>query len=102
MMNLQSKQLIEAVRLWAGRDISPMPSRDGNRVVKRFGEQDAVELLSVIKQLEDDFYASDAHLTAANLQEMGVLAAEDFRSKHPKVAEEIVKTFTWCYTFDYK
>lgn len=102
MMNLQSKQLVEAIQLWAGRDISPMPSRSEGRVVQHFGEAVAADLLSTIKRLEDDFYASDAHLTAANLQQMGPLASRAFRLKHPSADDEIVKTLEWCYTYDYK
>jgi hypothetical protein len=102
MINLQSKQLVDAVRLWAGRGLSPMPSRDEGRVVQHFSKVDAAGLLATIKRLEDDFYASDAHLTAANLQEMESLASEAFRLKHPSADDEIVKTLAWCYTFDYK
>lgn len=79
-----------------------MPSRDEGRVVQHFSEADAARLLATIKRLEADFYESDAHLTAANLQEMESLASESFRLKHPSAADEIVKTLAWCYTFDYK
>ncbi len=78
------------------------PNRNNKRVVDRFGEQDAVKLLPLIKSLEEDFYASDAQLVAANLQEMEKLASEHFKRKHPTAAEEIVKAFAWCYTFDFK
>lgn len=101
-MNLQSQQLVEAVRLWAGREISPMPSRDESRVLQKFGHGIGTELVAQIKQLEDDFYASDAHLTAASLQEMGAQSSAAFQAKHPSVDDEIVKTLAWCYTFDYK
>jgi hypothetical protein len=33
---------------------------------------------------------------------MGRLASEQFKRKHPTVAEEIVEAFAWCYTFDFK
>ncbi len=102
MNNINSPQLIEAVRLWTGWGQSIMPSRSDKRLVDRFGEDVAAGLLPLIKFLEDDFYSSDARLVAANLQEMEKLASEHFRRKHPAVAEEIVKAFAWCYTFDFK
>ncbi len=55
-----------------------------------------------IKQLEDDFYASDAHITAASLQEMHVQALEAFRNKHTHLDVEIGNILAWCYTYDYK
>jgi hypothetical protein len=79
-----------------------MPNRNDKRVLERFGEEDAAKLLPLIKSLEEDFYAFDAQLVATNLQEMEKLASEHFKRKHPTVAEEIVKAFAWCYTFDFK
>ena len=98
---LNSAQLIEAVRVWTGWGQSAMPSRSDQRLADQFGE-DATKLLPLIKSLEGDFYASDARLTAANLQEIEMLASDQFRQRHPTVAEEIVKAFAWCYTFDFK
>jgi hypothetical protein len=102
MNNLNSSQLIEAVRVWTGWGRSIAPSRDDARLVNHFGDQVAARLLPLIKSLEKDFYSSDAQLVAANLQEMEKLASEQFKRKHPAVADEIVKAFAWCYTFDFK
>jgi hypothetical protein len=101
-MNLNSPQLAEAVRIWTGWGLSMMPSRDGARLARQFGDEEAEKLLPVIKSLEEDFYSSDARLVATDLQEMGKLASEQFKRKHPTVAEEIVDAFAWCYTFDFK
>ncbi|QEE27993.1 hypothetical protein FTW19_08290 [Terriglobus albidus] len=98
---LNSAQLIEAVRVWTGWGQSAMPSRSDQRLADQFGE-DATKLLPLIKSLEDDFDVSDARLTAVNLEEMEKLASDQFRQKHPAVAEEIVKAFARCYTFDFK
>lgn len=100
--NLNSPQLVEAVCLWTGWGQSIMPSRNDKRLVDHFGEEVAAKLLPLIKSLEEDFYASDAQLVAVNLQEMEKLASEHFKRRHPAVAEEIVKAFAWCYTFDFK
>jgi hypothetical protein len=102
MNNLYSPQLIEAVGFWTGWGQSAAPSRSDKRLADHLGENIAAKLLPLIKSLEDDFYASDARLIAADLQEMEKLASEQFKRKHPTVAEEIVKAFAWCYTFDFK
>ncbi len=79
-----------------------MPSRNDARLTERFGDELADRLLSAIKLLDEDFYASDACHVAENLQEMGELASRQFRQKHPKVPDDVVKAFAWCYTFDFK
>jgi hypothetical protein len=61
------------------------------RLVDHFGEELAAKLLPLVKSLEDDFYSSDAQLVAADLHEMEKVASEEFKRKHPAVAEEIVK-----------
>jgi len=99
--DLQSPQLIEAVRVWTGWG-QVMPNRDDERLVKHFGAEIAARLLPLIKSLEDDFYSSDAYLVAVDLQDMGRLASEQFKQKHPTVADEIVQAFAGCYTFDYR
>jgi len=102
MNNTNFPQLIEAVRVWTGWGRSMAPSRDDARLTNHFGEEVAAKLLPLIKSLEEDFYSSDARFVAANLQEMERLASEQFKRKHPRVADEIVKAFAWCYTFDFK
>jgi hypothetical protein len=102
MNNLNSPQLIEAVQLWTGWGHCVMPSRDDKRLADHFGSEMAGKLLPIIRALEVDFYSSDARLVATNLQEMGRVASEHFKRRHPTVADEIVKVFAWCYTFDFK
>jgi len=79
-----------------------MPDRNDKRLENHFGDEVAAKLLPLIKSLEDDFYSSDARFVAANMQEMERLASEQFRRKHPTVADEIVQAFAWCYSFDFK
>jgi hypothetical protein len=95
-------EMSEAVRCWTGWGDSAMPSRNDARLLERFGREKGAALLSEIKGLEDDFYLSDAHLVAADMQDMARRCADDFRRKRPGIAEEIVNAFVWCYTFDYK
>ncbi len=99
---LNSSRLVEAVHLWTGWGHSEMPNRNDQRLADHFGSEVSAKLLPLIKSLESDFYLSDARLIAPNLQEMGRLASGQFKQKHPKVSDEIVKAFAWCYTFDFK
>lgn len=102
MKDLKSPQLVTAVRAWTGWGRTMVPSRDNEQLVALLGDECAAQLLPLLKTLETDFYSSDARHVAADLQEMGTLASEDFRRKHPSIADEIVRAFAWCYTFDYK
>jgi hypothetical protein len=99
---MESLLIVEAVLLWTGWGREMKPSRDDSVLVKHYGEKVAIKLLSVIKSLEDDFYSSDARFVAENLQDMEKLASEQFRKKHLRIENEIVKAFAWCYTFDFK
>jgi hypothetical protein len=101
-MNYSSLELAEAVRVWTGWGSSPAPNRDEKRVAHRYGAATAARLLSVLKSLEDEFYASDARFTAVDLPEMAALASEQFIKKHPGIDKDIVDALAWCYTFDYK
>lgn len=79
-----------------------MPRRDDVSVVSRFGAEVASEVLPAIRSLLDEFYLSDAKCTAADLLEMGNMATEEFKAKHPEVADEVLKALAWCYTFDFR
>jgi hypothetical protein len=102
MTKVDFKQLSEAAALWSGSGMFSMPSRDWTRVIKRFGEMNAKPLIEKLKSLEDDFYATDAHRYAKDVNEMGEMAANDFRSQHPGIPDDIVNVFTWCYTYDFR
>jgi len=92
----------EAVVVWTGYGSTSSPKREEYRLVERFGAEMAADLLPKLRALEDDFYASDARLTAPDLVNMGTVAATRFRELHPDIPEEAVQALTWCYTFDYK
>jgi len=99
---LKRPQLLEAALLWTGWGRSPWPLRDASAVAQRFGSETSEHLLLTLKCLEVEFYTSDARFAVADPQEMGDMAAEQFRKTHPGIADEIVKAFAWCYTFDFK
>jgi hypothetical protein len=94
----------EAIVVWTGWRSFPYPRRNlgEGRLVERFGFQLAVDLLPLIKSLEDDFYSSNARFVTKDLVEMGKIAASQFREMHPEVPEDAVRAFAWCYTYDYK
>ena len=102
MSDFDSPQLVEAILVWTGWGRERMPNRDDSKVLKHFGGDAAARLLPIIKQLEDDFYQSNARLESNDLSQMATLASDDFRRKHPSVSDQIVKALAWCYTFDFK
>jgi hypothetical protein len=71
-------------------------------LVQEFGEARGLDLLVALRQLEADFYRSNAHLTESDLQAMTARAAEDFRTQHPDAPSALVDALAWCYSFDYK
>lgn len=81
---------------------SPGPQRDDQRVIDRYGQDAALDLLPAIHQLAKEFYESDACDFAVDLIQMGGQAEERFRGLHPEIAEDAVRASGWCYTFDYK
>jgi hypothetical protein len=94
--------IIEAVLLWTGWGKSPSPKRDDQALLTRFGSETGAKLLSIAKALEKEYYMSEAWKVAANLQEMGKMATEEFKKNHPDIPDKILQAFAWCYTFDYK
>jgi hypothetical protein len=90
-----------AVVAWTGWGRHAWPLRDDQAILDEFGPR-ASELLAAVKSLKDDFYASDARLTARDLIEMGDKAETAFRERHPEISDDAVQALSWCYTFDYK
>lgn len=92
----------EAILVWSGWGRSSWPSRNDELVAKCFGRETAATLLPLIRQLEDEFYASDARHTAADLAEMASISSQQFVAKYPELPDDAVRALAWCYTFDYK
>ena len=101
-MDLDSSLLSNSIVVWTGWGRLSWPSRDEARLVEEFGSELAASLLPEIRKLEDDFYESDARHAAVDLEEMGDLASERFRARHPDVTEDAIQALAWCYTYDYK
>ena len=96
-------QLIsDAILTWTGRRTAPSPLRDDALVLAQFGGLVGKKLLEDVHALEDDFYRSDAYLTAPDLETMRRQSVEDFMTRHPELPPEIAEALAWCYTFDYK
>lgn len=91
-----------AVVVWTGYGHSSWPARDEDRLVSEFGPELATDLAPLVRRLEDDFYRSDAHLTAPDLRTMASEASNAFQVLHPEITDEAVAALAWCYTYDYK
>lgn len=96
------QELSAAVVTWTGWGRASLPARDDDLLTSTFGSARAIELLPRVRELEEEFYRSNAHLTAPDLQSMGAQAAGEFHSAHPEVTEDAVQALAWCYTYDYK
>lgn len=97
-----SDRVGEAIVLWSGWGRASFPVRNEKPVVDRFGEQRAADLMPMLRFVVDEFYASDARYTAADLKEMETLSMEQFVKKHPSLPADAVRALAWCYTFDNK
>lgn len=94
--------LSRAIVIWTGFGVRSWPKRDTARLVATFGSEMTDRLLPLLRQLWDDFYASDARFVAPDLQSMGDRAAEQFRKAHPQLNDTAVEALAWCYTYDFK
>lgn len=92
----------DALIAWTGWRRTSWPQRDELRLAEEFGSEQARELMPKLRELEEEFYSSDARLVASSLAEMGQMASEQFRCRHPELSEEAVRALAWCYTFDFK
>jgi hypothetical protein len=92
----------DALTVWTGWGVSPMPKRSDERLIAHFGQQLAQELLPILKSLQDDYYPDAGDNLSEDLIEMEKVASERFRREHPDIPEKIVKIFAWCYTYDYR
>jgi hypothetical protein len=59
---------------WDRMGLNPWPARDEARLVERYGATTAADILPRIRELEDDFYASNARFIVSDLAEMGDMA----------------------------
>jgi hypothetical protein len=100
--NIDSPLILDAVRAWTGWGKSAMPLRDNAAVNGRLGSEVGSRLLPVINALAEDFYSTNARYVAADLAEMGDMAAAEFKAKYPALPGEVADAFAWCYTFDFK
>ena len=95
------RQLGEAIVIRSGYGRRSFPARDDDAVVAHFGKDVADTLLPVVRQLEQEFYASEAY-KLGDLAEVERTAMQDFALKHPELSEQAVRALGWCYTYDYK
>lgn len=101
-INDEFKDLTKAIHYWTGWGTSPMPNRDDAKVLEYFGKTEGEALLIKIKNLENDFYLSDAYISSVDMIDMAKKASDDFKLMHPEIPEGINKVLAWCYTFDWR
>jgi hypothetical protein len=94
--------LAEAVAVWTGWGQKSWPNRDDAALLDRFGAESGTALLKTLMVLKAEFYSSNAWREAPNLAAVGRTAAEEFKSKHRELPDEIAEAFAWCYTYDWK
>ncbi len=99
---LDAATLSKAVVLWSGWRDAARPLRDRSRLVPAFGQDRADELMSQIREIADEFYASDARFVATDLGDMAHRAIKDFRQRRADLSEAALQALAWCYTWDYK
>jgi hypothetical protein len=92
----------DALVVWTGWGRTSWPKRDERRLAEVFGEAMAVELLPLVRRLEEEFYESDTRFTAPDLRSMRNDAKARFRDLHPELSEGAIKALAWCYTFDHR
>lgn len=99
---MSTDEITRALVVWTGWGVAERPQRDDSAVIHAYGATLGPALLQHIRALEDDFYASDAHVTASNLQAMAEKSTTEFMAKHPELPPEAAYALAWCYSFDFK
>lgn len=95
-------ELSRAIVQWTGWGSAVSPVRDDSRITGHSGNEGVAALVQQVHSLEEDFYRSNAYLTAPDLATMGAVAAGEFRQGHPDISDDAVAALAWCYTYDYK
>ena len=101
MTRLGYSLLAEAVVVWSGWGETPAPVRRVERLVERYGEDLTLELMQLIKRLEEDFYTSDVYQRATNDQ-LADASAREFSARHPELSPVVSLALGWCYWYDWK
>lgn len=91
----------EAVVIWTGHGSARSPVRSESKVEERFGEL-ALDLMPLVRALDDDCYESDARHVAVDEVDMARRVKADFQDLHPEVSEAAAAALAWCYTYDFK
>ena len=99
---MDAQLVANAILTWTGRRTALSPLRDDALVVAQYGSVVGRQLTEIVHALENDFYRSDAYLTAPDLEAMGRQSVDNFTSRHPELPHEIAEALAWCYTFDYR
>jgi hypothetical protein len=102
MSGPSAETISAAIVAWTGHGQHNHPQRDEALVVEKFGDEAALDLMPQLTALDEDFFTSRPHETAASLVEMMNHAASEFRERHPEISTEAVDALAWCYSYDWK
>jgi hypothetical protein len=94
--------LNRALLIWTGWSEIGVPNVDEQRLVDALGEEESLDLLPRLQALYEDFFTSNAHLTAPALPEMADEALRQFRERHPEISLEAAERLANIYAFAYK
>ena len=96
-IKFNDKELLqEAILLWSGFGNSPMPKRNDNDVLTKYGEAKGNLLLKEIQFCDESFYESKAYLNSSSLQEMHSDSMKEFQNKFPELPIGISEALAWC------
>jgi hypothetical protein len=93
--------LSRAILAWTS-GAQPWPTTDDTRVTELFGHDEGRAVLREVRQLQDEFFASDAYSRARSEAELGELAAADFTARHPEISAEAVERFATAYAYAWR
>jgi hypothetical protein len=99
---IDASKLSEALIIWIHHGRVAWHQPDQRSLAEQIGSDAAGELLPRVRELRDEFYASDAYLRAPDLVTMAQLAASDFRPNHPEISETAIRALALSYTYDNK
>ena len=94
------RQVAEALVVWSSEGSSPYPRRNPAAVLERYGQTEGTRLLTIIQQLERDYFSCTARNYAMTLDELRRIAKEEFVAKYPDLPVEGLKVLDWCYSYD--
>lgn len=101
MIDAQNPRLLsEALVLWIGYGVQPIPKRSAERLDARFGEGSSAVLVPVLRHLLTEFWEHDASKRLEDPQEIREAVVQPFREQHPELSDDAVEALYWDYSWN--